>query len=75
MVWDLTFGRVQEFWSSTRGDSERRLVEAKQLSSKGKEFKFKSSSFSLRCGGQAVFDRGSAARGSLVFVVVSSMYK
>jgi len=51
------------------------LVKAKQLLWKDKEFKFKSSSFSLKCGGQAVFDRGSAARGSLVFLVVSSMYK
>jgi len=36
MVWDLAFRRVQELWSSTRGNSERRLVEAKQLLSKGK---------------------------------------
>jgi len=31
MVWDLALGRVQELWRSTRGDSERMLVEVKQL--------------------------------------------
>jgi len=51
----------------TRGNSERRLVEAKQLLSKRKNFKFKCNSFSLRRGGHAVFHRRSAAHGCLAF--------